>query len=169
MKHHIKKARYVWLVSFTLFFINYSVAQKKDIGDSITNHEDSIALSLLVKYFPNDSIANQELIIDGKKNKIKKYYAYLSFSLTLNKSKKIRIINFGTYAEHNPHFILIMKLSNNIISRSSMLGKEKLEKDLSSLGLFFNSLSVTEKYKLEMLDIFLQTRRGKLITDKYLH
>lgn len=158
------------VIFFGIMF-NYSFAQKSNSCKTITKNEDSVILSLLVKYFPNDSISNKHLIINGKINDIQKYYGYLSYRLSLNKNAEIRIVNFGTYIEHNPNFMLVIKMSDNNIEDSFVLGKGKLEDDLQLIEKLFSSSlnTVNENYKLEILEIFLQSRLGVLQTKCYIH
>jgi hypothetical protein len=151
---------------------NYSFAQKRDIYKSADKYSDSLVLSYLISYFPDDSISKKEITRNGKTWNIRRYYDYVSFALPIeNKSKCIKIVNFGAFIEHSPSFMLIMRMSGYFAVEHFVLGQESLEKDLITIQKMFSSLSneVQEKYKLEVMDIFLQSKRGITQTSCYLH
>lgn len=150
---------------------NYSFSQKPDAYKAVTNYEDSVILRLLTKYYPGDSISKKHIVINGEIKDIKKYYGYLSFRLPINKSGEIRIINFGTYSEHNPNFMLVLKCFGDKKEESFVLGKNNLEEDLKLLDNLFSSFlqAVDEKYKLEILNLFLQCKQGILQTHCFIY
>jgi hypothetical protein len=151
---------------------NYSIGQKRNNQQSIDRYSDSIVLSYLIKYFPNDSLWKKEIIRNGKVQKIRKYYDYVSFSLPVeNTTKIIKIVNFGALIEHTPSFMLVMKMSDNVAEEHFVLGKESLEEDLITMQQLFSSLptAVKEKHKLEVMDIFLQSRLGIGQTSCYIY
>ena len=167
----IKYKKSLFVILFAIL-VNYGFSQKLSICNNITPVEDSIILRLLVKYYPNDSIAKKYLVINGKINNIKKYYGYLSFRLALDKNFEVRVINFGTYSEHNnPNFMLVLKYCEDNLEESFVLGRNNLEKDLKQLNNFFSFFFKTEdeKYKLDILYLFLQCKRGVLRTNTFIY
>ena len=162
--------KYLFVIVFGLMS-NYGFSQKPDGCKNITNYEESVILRLLIKYYPSDSISKKHLVINGKINNIKKYYGYLSFRLPINKNEEIRIINFGTYSEHNPNFMLVLKRFGDNLEESFVLGKNNLEQDLKLLDNLFSSFlkGVDEKYKLEILNLFLQFKQGVLQTHCFIY
>lgn len=67
--------------------------------------------------------------------------------------------------------MLVMKMADNVAEEHFVLGKKSLEEDLITIQQLFSSLPTTvkEKYKLEVMDIFLQSRLGIGQTSCYIH
>jgi hypothetical protein len=148
-------------LSILLILYNYSsIAQT---GNDIRDHfSDSIISAYLLKLYPN----RDENVLGNGRN-----YKYLSFRLPIaNKFDTIKILNFGENSTHRPSLMLILIVSRNSSSKQLLLGVKSLELDLVSIKDFFLLYpDLKEKYKFEILDIWLQTRKGIIKTDCYLH
>ena len=143
--------------------------QKNIDYQTIDNYSDSIALSYLMQFYPTDSLAKKEILIDGAVQKVKRYYSYLSFNLPFK--YRIKVISFGALIEHTPSFMLVIRKLDNNAEEHFVLGRTSLEEDLMRIHQLFSSLpsQVSDKYKLEILEIFLQCKRGITQTARYIH
>jgi hypothetical protein len=79
-------------------------------------------------------------------------------------------MNFGTYDSEGKNYIMVVdKLANKKFF--FFLGENAFEEDLNKLSTYFKSKDkeLKEKYKLEICDLFLRSRRGQIETPKYIH
>jgi hypothetical protein len=152
---------YKSILSIVIIFNNYSsIAQT---GSDIKDHFcDSILSAYLLKLYPNPD----ENILGSGRN-----YKYLSFRLPIeNKSDTVKILNFGENSTHRPSLMLLLIVSGHINSKQVLLGFESIESDLAIIKDFFLLYpDIKKKYKLEILDIWLQSRKGIIKTDCYIH
>ncbi|MHA4811760.1 hypothetical protein ACX0G9_26925 [Flavitalea flava] len=146
-----------------VFLILSSISSVAQISSDIKDHfSDSIVSSYLVKLYPS---LDENVLGNGRN------YRYLSFRLPIeNKSDTIEILNFGENSTHRPSLMLVLIVSGNSSSKQLLLGLESLELDLASIKNFFLLYpGVKKRYKLEILDIWLQSRKGVIKTDCYIH
>jgi hypothetical protein len=129
-----------------------------DITDTFSNH---IIDSCLLSLYPN---ADEHILGHGRN------YRYLSFRLAIeNKPDSVKIINFGEKSTHRPSLMLVLVISNSKLVNQILLCRHSLDSDFAPLKGFFALYPIKEKYKLEILDIWVQSRKGVIRTDCYIH
>ncbi len=131
---------------------------------------DSIAVSFLNKQGFGESIGVKKDTINGKVKVGRDYYCYMSFRLQLHDSSTVFLMNFGAYDSEGKNYIMVVdKLANKKFF--FFLGENSFEEDLNKLSTYFKSKGkeLKEKYKLEICDLFLRSRRGQIETPKYIH
>ena len=146
-----------------IFFILNNYSSTAQLSSDIKDHfSDSIVSAYLLKLYPNPD----ENVLGNGRN-----YKYLSFRLPIEKKiDTIKILNFGENSTHRPSLMLLLIISGNLNSKQLLLGFESLESDLVSIKDFFLLYpDIRKKYKLEILDIWLQSRKGIIKTDCYIH
>lgn len=146
-----------------IFFILNSYSSTAQIRSDIKDHFSySIISAYLLKLYPNPD----ENVLGNGRN-----YKYLAFRLAIeNNVDTIKILNFGENSTHRPSLMLILVVSGSSSSKQLLLGLKSLESDLASIKDFFLVyLGIKKKYKLEILDIWLQARKGIIDTDCYIH
>lgn len=148
--------KYLVFYLFVMFFAKSLMAQNE-----------------LTKNYYIDSIINNFFLLNYPDDDIKgngRYYEYNSFRLPIkNRADTIKIINFGENSTHRPRLMMVLITSLNKPIRQYILGKESAEYDLNTLENLFLLFPLQEDFKLEILDIWLQSRKGILKTNCYIH
>lgn len=130
-----------------------------DIVDKYTNQ---VIDSCLLKLYPD---ADENILGRGRN------YRYFSFKGRIeNKPDTIEIMNFGDNSTHRPALMLIAVRSNNVLHDEFLLCQQSLAYDLDVFRRFFGLYaSIRESYQLEMIEIWVQSRKGILRTGCYIH
>jgi len=150
------------IILYPLLILNI-FSLKAQFCNEIKDHfSDSLVSSYLLKLYPDP----RENVLGNGRN-----YRYLSFSLPIKSElDTIKILNFGENSTHRPCLMLLLIVSRNINSKQLLLGLDSLESDLESIKTIFRLYTeIREKYKIEILDIWLQSRKGIIKTDCYLN
>jgi hypothetical protein len=135
--------------------------QKNSGIDIMGNYTNHIIDSCLLMLYPD----TDEHVLGSGRN-----YRYLSFRLAIeNRLDTVRIINFGENTTHRPCLMLLLILSNGQILDQSLLCQRSLDSDLVAFKRFFDLHPIREKYQLEIMDIWIQSRKGIIKTDCYIH
>jgi hypothetical protein len=150
----------IWQGALLYFFCNSIYAQtKSEINDQF---DSSIISKYLLKLYPD---TDENVLGSGR------HYDYVSFYLPVKTTRDtFKILNFGENTTHRPSLMLILVKSEKSNLREILLGEKSIETDLVILRNLFDSYVALEKnYKLEILDIWLQSRKGIEETSRYLH
>jgi hypothetical protein len=129
-------------------------------------------MSCLKKIYPNENFLEREVARGNSIDTVRNYYHYNSFSLSFGRDNEdLVIINFGAFIEHSPVYMLVFKVTGQNFGNQLLLGNQSLENDLKSLQSVFCcwGLKINEECKIEILDIYLQSKQGKLKTSIYKH
>jgi len=131
---------------------------------------DSLALSFLHENYPKDFIGFRNDTINGKVRTGRNFYSYESFRLCINDERSIFLINFGLYDSEGGNYVVIIDKDKSD-KTYLFLGKGSLEDDLTQLNKYFISKTsiLKNRYKLEMLDLFLRCKKGQIKTPVYIH
>lgn len=150
-------------VLFTLIF-NDSLSQEN------IKWCDSLAISFLRGKEFGGNIGIKRDTINGKIRLGKNYYCYESFRLKVDDTSSIFVVNLGAYDSGGDKYIAIIEKNKNI-KIPFFLGEKKLEDDLEWLGYYFKSKGnkLKREYKIEIVDLFLRSKRGQIETPKYIH
>jgi len=155
--------KYVIRIWVILLLNNHSaVGQSPAAADMTDKYLKNIIDSCLLKLYPD----SDEHVLENGRN-----YRYLSFRLTIkDKTDTIEMINFGENSTHRPSLTLLLFISSRELVDQIMLCQRSLESDLKALTDFFSRHEpVAERYKLEMIDIWVQSRKGIIKTDCHIH
>jgi hypothetical protein len=140
--------------------------------EHISDDFKKVLMNCLKMLYPNDDFTDREVTMGSSVDTVRNYYHYNSFKLSFEgKEDSLIIINFGAYIEHSPVYMLVFKVSGDKIKNQLLLGNQSLKNDLESLQIIYScwSLKIDEKYKLEILDIYLQAKQGRVKTITYNH
>lgn len=151
---------YKLVLSIVLSLNHYSSIAQTD--SNLKDHFSDSISAYLLKLYPNPA----ENVLGNGRN-----FKYLSFRLPVkNKSDTAEMLNFGENSTHRPSLMLLLIVSGHVNLKQVLLGFESLESDLATIKDFFLLYpDMKEKYKLELLDIWLQSRKGIIKTDCYIH
>ena len=155
--------KYIIRILVILLLNNHSaIGQPSIAADKTDKYLNNIIDSCLLKIYPD----SDENVLGNGRN-----YRYLSFRLTINdKGDTIKMVNFGENSTHRPSLILLLLISKNKLVDEILLCQRPLEIDLKALtNFYFRHDPIAERYKVEMIGIWLQSRKGIIRTDCYIH
>ncbi|MBN9386217.1 MAG: hypothetical protein J0H74_35995 [Chitinophagaceae bacterium] len=155
------------IILTAILFVGFSdLAKSQEISKSC----DSLALSFLHENYPQDNIGFRTDTTNGKVRTGRNFYSYESFHLRINDILSIFLINFGLYDSEGGNYVVIIDKEKSD-KTYLFLGKNSLEDDLAQLNKYFMSKKsiLKNRYKLEILDLFLRCKKGQIKTPVYIH